>query len=261
MRDGGLVRDRSMVEEKITFANCRGETLSGVLHHPAQDPVRGSVILCHGMESGKSSDKLVLLSHTLTGFGLVALRFDFSYVGESSARFEDITYGGEVDDLMAAHALMRARHGGNIAVFGSSMGGTVALLFAAQESRISALVVVAAPFHPENFPKRLLTPVELRLWRERGFILYNGRRLNRSLLDELQSLDLAAAAKQIRCPVLIIHGDADETVPVAEAHELYAVLGGKKRLVILQGADHRLSDPSMMRRAMTAALDWLVEHV
>jgi pimeloyl-ACP methyl ester carboxylesterase len=31
------------------------------------------------------------------------------------------------------------------------MGGTVALLFAAQQPRLAALVTVAAPIHPERF--------------------------------------------------------------------------------------------------------------
>jgi len=36
-----------------------------------------------------------------------------------------------------------------------------------------------------------------------------------------------AAAKQARCPALILHGDADAVVPVEEAHELYGCLTGQ----------------------------------
>ena len=48
-------------EETLTFRNGRGDTLSGVLHHPEHNPARGAVILCHGMESDKNSEKLVFL--------------------------------------------------------------------------------------------------------------------------------------------------------------------------------------------------------
>jgi alpha/beta superfamily hydrolase len=41
---------------------------------------------------------------------IMVLRFDFRYVGESSGRFEDITYSGEVEDLKAAHALVQSRN-------------------------------------------------------------------------------------------------------------------------------------------------------
>ena len=70
-----------------------------------------------------------------------------------------------------------------------------------------------------------------------------------------------AAAKKVRCPALILHGDADAVVPVEEAHELYGCLTGSKRLSILLGADHRWSEPTMMRRAMAQALEWLTEPV
>ena len=157
-----------MKEEKILFSNSRGDTLCGVLHHPAKKPARGSLILCHGMESDKSSEKLLYLSRALAGRGLLTLRFDFTYVGESSGQFSDITYSGEADDLKSAYALVQSRQAGRTAILGSSMGGTVALLFAAREPGVAALATVAAPVHPENFPKRVLTPKQIRQWRERA---------------------------------------------------------------------------------------------
>ncbi len=69
------------------------------------------------------------------------------------------------------------------------------------------------------------------------------------------------AARRIHCPVLIIHGDADKVVPVAEAYELHESLTAQKRLSIFKDTDHRFSNPLAMRQAMTEALDWLSEHV
>jgi dipeptidyl aminopeptidase/acylaminoacyl peptidase len=85
--------------------------------------------------------------------------------------------------------------------------------------------------------------------------------LNVSLLDDLERLSVSDSARKVRCPVLILHGDADDVVPVKEAHELHDCLGGVKRLSILQGTDHRLSNPALMQRAMEEALDWLTAHV
>lgn len=247
--------------ERISFSNSRGDSLIGALHRPVERSFHGAAILCHGMESDKNSEKLIFLGRELAQRGIRTLRFDFSYVGESSGKFEDIMSSGEVQDLRAAYELMRNRHGGKIAIFGSSMGGTVALMFAAQETEVAALVTLAAPLHPENFPKRVLPPAVLERWRERGFTRYNGQRLNLTMLEDLESIDVAGAAKKIDCPVLILHGDADEVVPVAEAHELHGCLKNTKRLSILKNADHRLSDAATMQRAMLEALDWLTDHV
>jgi putative redox protein len=248
-------------EEKIYFKNRRGDTLKGVLHHPAGGDASGAVILCHGMESDKNSEKLIYLGRALADRGILGLRFDFSYAGESSGRFEDITYGGELEDLRAAYAWIEERRRGKTAVLGSSMGGTVALLFAAETQNIAALVTVAAPLHPERFPQTILTAAQLQEWRERGFTYYHGRRLNVSLLEDLQQLDVVQAAKKISCPVLILHGDADEVVPVAEAYELDRCLKPPKRLLVLEGGDHRFSNPAHMERALGEALDWLTRFV
>ena len=249
-----------MKEERVFFNNSRGDTLSGLLHHPTAKS-RGTVILCHGMESNKESEKLAFLGRALAERGIPALRFDFSYAGESSGRFEDITYTGEVEDLAAACSTLQTRYPGETAIFGSSMGGTVALLFAAVHPRVAALVTLAAPLHPENFPKRILTPEQLRQWQEQGFTHYNGRRLNLSLLKDLERIDVPASAKKITCPVLIIHGDGDQVVPVSEAFGLHDCLTHSKRLLIVKGADHRFSDSSLMERAVNAALDWLESHL
>jgi uncharacterized protein len=250
-----------MFEEKVSFATSSGKILAGILHHPIDDLSDGAVILCHGMDSNKSSEKLVHLGRVLANRGIVTLRFDFAYAGESSEKFADITYSGEVEDLRAAYSLMRNRYAGKIGILGSSMGGTVALLFAAEEPGIAALVTIAAPVHPEAFPRRILNPEQLQRWRERGFTFYNGQRLNLTLLEDLETIDVLQAARKIACPVLIIHGDADEIVPVEEAHELNACLAGRKKLIIMKGADHRLSDPVKMQQALTEAVDWLAEHV
>ena len=213
------------------------------------------------MESAKNSEKLIFLAKSLAERGLLALRFDFRYVGASSGKFADITYSGEAEDLKAAYDLIQSRQRGRTAIFGSSMGGTVALLFAAQEPKVAAIVTLAAPVHPENFPKRLLTPEQLQRWRDRGHTTYNGQRLNVSLLDDLEKLNVPEAVRRIGCPVLILHGDADQVVPVAEAYELHQCLNSPKRLTIFNNTDHRFSNPEVMQRAMTEALEWLTEHV
>ncbi|MCZ6623879.1 MAG: alpha/beta fold hydrolase [Deltaproteobacteria bacterium] len=247
-------------EEQVSFPNGRGQTLKGVLHHPAGSESPAAVILCHGMESNKESGKLVSLSRMLTERGILALRFDFAYAGESSGKFEEITYSGEVEDLQAAFKFMLRYQIRKIAILGSSMGGTVALLFAAKEKRVTTLVTIAAPLHPENITERLLTQEEVKQWRQEGFATYHGRRINASFLDDLQQINIPEAAKKISCPVLVIHGDADETVPVEDAYELHSQLTSPKRICILKGADHRLSNPCLLEDALKESIDWITQH-
>lgn len=245
-----------MTEEKVFFTNRGGQTLNGVLHHPQAGALRAGVILCHGMESNKESDKLVWFSRELARHGLLALRFDFACAGQNG-NFEEITYSGEVEDLRAAFAFMRDRQAGKIAILGSSMGGTVALLFAAEQADITTVVTIAAPVHPERFTSRLLTPAEVEEWRKTGHTFYRGQRINVSLLDDLETLNVPAAARKISCPVFVLHGDLDDVVPVEEAHELYGYLSSARKLSIVRGADHRFSDPILMDQALRETVQWL----
>jgi hypothetical protein len=41
--------------------------------------------------------------------------------------------------------------------------------------------------------------------------------------------------------VLVIHGDADGTIPLSDAHLLRQAGGNRARLLVVEGADHRSS--------------------
>ncbi len=245
-------------EERVTFSNARGQRLCGILHRPAARPM-AAAILCHGMGSSKESEKFVMLGRDLSARGVLALRFDFAASGESEGRFEDVTYSGEAADIAAAYTVLGKSGVAKIAVVGSSMGGTAALLFAASHP-IAALATIAAPVHPEKFAERFLTDTQRSEWRTEGFIIYNGLRLNSTLLADVEAIDIAAAARKISAPALVLHGDRDPTVPVEEGHELYAALRGPKRLVILEGAEHRLAG-GHLQKAVDEITEWLTEHL
>lgn len=248
-------------EQRVSFPNDRREILKGVIHQPMAGGFSRAVILCHGMESNKESDKIVALSRALAERGIAALRFDFSYSGESTGRFEDITYSGEVNDLEAAFNFMVQRGARRMGIVGSSMGGTVALIFAAEHPATAALVTVAAPLHPEKIAGQLLSEAEVTQWRRAGHVTYHGRRLNSSLLADLEKINVPKAARNIHCPLLIIHGDEDETVPVEEAYELYELVSNSKKLCVLQGGDHRFSDPSLLKKVLQESIEWITVHV
>jgi uncharacterized protein len=247
-------------EIPVSFSNPRGQVLSGVLHEP-QRPFASAVILCHGMESNKESEKIVALAGNLSGSGLLALRFDFACANESSGDFADITYSGEVEDLRAAFDYMLQYPVRKIGIFGSSMGGTVALLFAGQEKKVAALATLAAPLHPEEITEQILAPDAIAEWRRCGYVIYHGRRINVTLLEDLRTLNVPRAAAHLKCPTLVIHGDLDETVPVEEGYELFSLLPATKKLSIIQGAGHRFSDPDHLRQVLDLATGWMASHL
>ena len=64
-------------------------------------------------------------------------------------------------------------------------------------------------------------------------------------------------------PTLLIHGDADGLVVVANSHEMYAALqvsGVESKLLIIPGADHGFRGTDAVLAA-TAMVDWFVQHL
>ena len=52
--------------------------------------------------------------------------------------------------------------------------------------------------------------------------------------------DSAARLSQVHCPVLVSHGDPDDTIPTDQGKALFAAANEPKKLVIVQGAGHNV---------------------
>lgn len=249
--------------DRLSFPNSRGQMLAGELHHAPEGLARGiAVVLCHGMESSRSGLKHVRLANELAARGFPALRFDFAGCGDSEGRFEDMTYTREVEDLRGAVALLRNRGVDRYALFGSSMGGAVAFLLAGGEPAPPGLVGVAtlaAVARPGRVPSPMVSVETYERWKHDRFLpLSEGRRVAFTLMEDAQAIDVPAAAARVRVPVLVIHGAADEVVSVEDGHILHAAVPhARKELMIVEGADHRFSDPAHLDSAMAKLASWL----
>jgi dipeptidyl aminopeptidase/acylaminoacyl peptidase len=136
-----------------------------------------------------------------------------------------------------------------IALAGISMGGQVALLAAAHKPPIRAV----AAFHP---------PIDLAAWREANPFV-------RDYLDDLcgpEGLPVRSPifrVAQIDVPVLLIHGDKDENVPVEQTEAMAASLkshGKEVETSIVPGASHYFTDQqnAEVRRRL---FDFLRRHL
>ena len=255
-------RDDSTTE-RITLWSRRGVRLAGLLQMPAGVMDLGAcatVVLCHGMESTKEGTKHTALAARLGALGYACVRFDFSYVGESEGAFEDLTISGEVDDLGGVCDELRRRGAGDLALVGSSLGGTVALLHAATDPRVRALVTIAAVSRPLGIVERL-GPARVETWRRTGYRAEATGRLKRDFLDDLEHHDVLGGARALRAATLVTHGDADDVVPVADAHALYAALSEPKALAVTRGCDHRYSDPAHLEALLDRTVEWIATHL
>jgi pimeloyl-ACP methyl ester carboxylesterase len=195
------------------------------------------------MLSSKDSAKHTLVCRRLALAGVAALRFDFAGRGESDGRLDELTVTGQLDDLEAAVARARVQGGRRISLVGSSLGGAVSILVAAEHAEVEELVTVAAPAFLPTAPRhRWNEPRDVERSEAIGSVFF----------EDAVRHDIPAAAARVRAPWLILHGGGDEVVTPDHAESLADANPGA-RLLVHPDADHRFSEPDH--------LAWLVDRI
>ncbi len=244
--------------KRALFPNARGQRIAAWLDSsPAMDsPDPPGILVCHGMLSNKDSRKHEGFARRLAAEGFLVLRFDFSFVGESEGNLEDMTITGEVEDLASAVSFMRTHTNGPLGLIGSSMGSAVAALYAARDPDVSAMVLMASLARPGDF-----SPETAALHRERGFIDTPLGNIGLGLIEDSKRQDVLGAVSKTRAAILLIHGEADELIPVKEAMDLFHAAEGKKSIHVIGGADHRFSEDEDVEECTGLIVDWFRRHM
>jgi pimeloyl-ACP methyl ester carboxylesterase len=191
------------------------------------------------------------------------VRFDYFAHGQSSGDFADGTISRWRDD--AVGVIDSLTEGPQVLV-GSSMGGWVMVLAAlARPARVAALVgIAAAPdFTADLLPRRLDT-AQRRELRERGRIVLPspyasaGYLYTQSLVDDGNRNLVLRAPIPLQCPVRLLHGMADDSVPWRQSLRLAEQLESRDvALTLVKDGDHRLSREADLAR-LAGVLDALV---
>ena len=239
--------------QQVYFGNGRGQRLAGVL---AGDNDKVGVICCHGMLATKDGLKHQELAESLARRGLTTLRFDFAGRGESDGDVFDLTYTHEIEDLRAALAFLAGRGIERFAIFGSSMGGSVALLTAAEDERVEAVATVAAVAYPDRLVERY--PEDTADWREQGYIEISGHRISSRFIEDARGYSVLREVGKMSIPLLIMHGLDDRVVPVADADDI-AAAAHHVSVSLVEGADHRFSEPRQRAYVVEETSDFFAE--
>ena len=213
------------------------------------------------------------LSSALADAGLLVIRYDKRGVGQSGGRLESAALADFAEDLRAVVKYTADRKDVNpkrIAVAGHSEGGAVALLAAAKDKRIAAVVLMAAPGvrgsdlileQQQHLLERSVmsdadrqAKVELQKKINDAVISGNGwegvppevrRQVDNPWFQSLLVFDPAKTLSDVRQPVLIVQGELDTQVAPANADRLLTLARGRKNsppsdIVKLPGLNHLL---------------------
>jgi len=194
---------------------------------PATTPARATVVHAHG-NAANISNHLPLVAW-LPAAGFDVLSFDYRGFGHSQGR---PTLDGVVADTRAALAAARQRSSQPLIGLGQSLGGASMLRALAAETADGArdirLAVIDSAFDSYRGIARSATQGSLLAWLAP---------LAAAALPPPERDPLAAVGK-LGVPLLLLHGDADEVIPVAAAERLLAAAQAPKRLLRIPSGRH-----------------------
>ncbi len=201
-----------------------------------RDSSKATIIMLHGIASCKEHQLGAAKMLANSGFNTIV--YDSRAHGESGGQF--CTYGYyEKHDLSAIIDAAQQRFGSDqrFAVWGNSFGGAVALQAMAVEPRISCGIVestfAAFPETARDYMARV-TGI--------GFRFISDAALQRAgEIANFQPFTIhpEISARQIKQPILLIHGDADEKISIAYGRRIFLNLASpKKEWYPVSGADH-----------------------
>lgn len=274
-----------MNTREMDFPGCGDTMLYGRAWVP-DDPPRGVVVVSHGL--GEHGQRYEGLAVRLVEKGFAVYALDHRGHGRSAGPRANIgRFDYVVSDLGAFLGRAQRQHPGlPVILLGHSMGGAIALGCALKyENALRALVLSAPALAVADEPsllKRFVVRTLSSLRPDAGVLRIPPRAISRDpdvvrayeadplvfhgsvpartaheLLEAMGSL--RNGAHELRLPVLIQHGSADELVPLAAAHPVYQHLGLERRrtIRIYNGLYHEIYNEPERERVIGDLVAWL----
>jgi putative redox protein len=184
--------------------------------------------------------------------GWAALTFTYRGTGSSEG---DFSIDGWLADVRAAIDALSARPDvTGVWLAGFRLGGTLAVVSAGDDPRVRGLATFATPASLKEWVRE--PEWFLQYAKSTGVLPTDGYPPDpHAWIHAISALDpLDAAAHVPPRPWLLVHGSADDVVPVNDARELATAAKEQVELRIVQNGPHRLRhDP----RAIALLLGWL----
>jgi len=219
---------------RVRIPTARGRALAGWLL-PAAECTAPTLIVLHGW--GANSAMMLPLAAPFRRAGYTLLFIDARCHGAS----DDDSFASLprfAEDLESAFDWLHVRPGVDprrIALLGHSVGAAAALLLAARRNEVAAVVSIAAFAHPENAMRRYLAARRIPF---RPFGWYVLHYVQKTIGQRFAQIAPQHTMARIACPVLLVHGAEDATVPLDDARQIHAARRDERSQLLVVAGSH-----------------------
>ncbi|MSQ42552.1 MAG: alpha/beta fold hydrolase, partial [Dehalococcoidia bacterium] len=247
----GTPADLGLRYDEVQFLTADRLTLRGwFLESPG---ARATIVLVHDLEATRADPtrRLLQLQRDYVRRGLSVFAFDIRGHGESAGRRDSLGLNERLD-VLAAVAYVRRRVGDAqpVLLHGFGFGAALAITAAARSTEVTAVIADSAFLTMREY-------IHLR-WRHLpgpvlALVLLFARRVYRADADALRPVKAIA---QVTVPILLIHNEGDELVPLAHSLNLAAAsLDGRDQVWVVadcggHGTGYRQLPDAYLRRCL-----------
>lgn len=264
---GGITRDAiALGKQDIFQLTVDGIKILGKIFFPNIDPPRlyPVVIICHGIPGSGALRPIndpgyEDLATKFAGLGFASVIFNFRGCGDSGGDFDILGWTRDLESVLEHISNTPYIDPSRIIIVGFSGGGAAAIYVSAHEEAVYGLAVVGTPASFSIFRQ---DPTEIvNDFKKRGIIrnpdFPRDVQMWMKHFEEIEPMHWIAHFKGEH--LAVVHGEADELVPVDHAEQIYAAAPeGRKELFIVPGGKHRLR---LDERCIAILESWLVKTV
>ena len=251
------------MEKHIKLTNDWGEQLAATLH-ASSPPTAAGVVLGHCFTCSRHTSILRQICKDLDAAGLSALRFDFSGNGQSEGRFSESTYTKQIAEMQTAMACLQNQGITRIGLAGHSLGAAVAVLTAGQTPEVKAVCALAGRL-TGTIPTHFLNRQQREELDQTGEVCFISRgrslELTRVFFSDADQYRLPEVLKALDRPMLVVHGEQDEIIPVDEARRAAAFNPANIRLATVAGTDHMFTQQAHRLDISQMVVAWFQEQL
>ncbi|XP_069080805.1 palmitoyl-protein thioesterase ABHD10, mitochondrial-like [Pleurodeles waltl] len=251
--------DRSPAESCSTMSQMQFLSRDG-LPRLAYHKLSGwgpGIMYLPGYKSDMNNEKCLALEKYCSSVGRAFVRFDYRGCGQSEGNFEDSLLGEWKEDVLA---VLDGLTNGPQMLVGSSMGSWLMFLVTLDRpQRVAGLISTGTPFDPfVNMYQSMSAEVKEEVARNGFFNLPSSQsttgyyRIGYSFFQEAQKHTITQRPIPIKCPIRMLHGMDDTSVPWSKAVQLAENLESRDVTVVLrtQGG-HVLKDEDSLSQLMS----------